>query len=232
MKIGIASYKRPKCRTASTLLDAGISPSDIYIGVQTEEDYKEYSDAHQVNVIYAPSDCAGGNRNNLIKSIDDELLLLDDDITSFAYWNGQKYITDTKTALKRMLESLQGVADEWALAGVSPTANGLIRKSRSEISYLTLLQGTVLFVKDKSLLFNEKWKMVEDYEISLRAIRMGLNTIRLNNFVANKPKNGSNAGGLHERYANNELPIWITRLSKVYPEFKPNKDKTGGYVKL
>jgi hypothetical protein len=80
--------------------------------------------------------------------------------------------------------------------------------------------------------FNEKWKMVEDYEIALRTIRRGGHTLRSNWLSVRKPKNGTNKGGLHERYASGELKEWISRLAQVYPEFKPNKDKTGGYVRF
>ncbi len=83
-----------------------------------------------------------------------------------------------------------------------------------------------------NIMFNEKWKMVEDYEIALRTIRKGGHTLRANALCARKPKNGTNEGGLHERYVNGELGKWIARLALVYPEFKPNKDKTGGHIKF
>lgn len=232
MRYGIASFKRPECRTVRTLLEAGISSEDIVISVQTEADLEEYSKKHDVKVIYAPNDCAGGNRNNLLKNIDGDVCLLDDDITSFSYWNGGKYVADTKTTLLRLQTSLNDLLDEAAIIGIAPSANGMVRKGHQEVSYLTPLQGTVLIVRDKTLLFNEKWKMVEDYEIALRAIHQGKTTVRFNDFVANKPKNGSNKGGLHDRYARGELPLWITRLAKTYPEFHPNKDRTGGCVRL
>ena len=232
MKYGIASYKRPECRTVKTLLEAGVAGEDIIISVQSEQDYKSYSEKHNVKIIYAENDCAGGNRNNILKNVEGDLILLDDDITSFAYWDGKKFIANTQKVLSMINEDLAKIEDDVAIIGISPSANGLVRKGRPDLSYLTLLQGTFLIFKDKSIFFDEKWKMVEDYEISLNAIHSGKTTLRLNNYVANKPKNGTNKGGLHDRYVNNELPIWITRLAKKYKEFIPNKDKTGGRVKL
>ena len=232
MKYGIASFGRSDCGTVKTLLKAGIKKEDIVISVQTEDDYKTYKEKHDVEVIYSPNDCAGGNRNNILKNIDGDICLLDDDITSFSYWNGEKYVRDTQKTLELLLKSLNEIVDDVAIIGIAASGNGMVRKGRDSVSYLTPLQGTVLIIKDKSLLFDERWKMVEDYEISLRVINTGRTTIRLNDYVANKPKNGSNKGGLHKRYERGELPLWITRLSKVYPQFKPNKDRTGGCVKL
>lgn len=232
MKYGIASYHRPECKTVKTLMDAGVPAEDIIISVQTEEDLAEYSKRHRVKIIYEPNDCAGGNRNTLLKNIEGDVTLLDDDITSFAYWNGEKFVTDTKTALERMQGTLSGIRDDFAIAGVSPNTNGIIRRSRPDRSYLCLLQGTVLIFRNREILFDEKWKMVEDYEISLRAVRLGETTLRLNDFAANKPQNGTNEGGLHDRYKRGELRLWINRLGAAYKEFKPNREKTGGSLQL
>lgn len=232
MKYGIASYHRPECDTVKTLLDAGINPDDIIISVQCQSDYEEYSKRHKVKIIYAENDCAGGNRNNLLKNINDDLCLLDDDVKSFAYWNGEKYVTDTKKALLLLTESLNDLFDDVAIIGISASGNGLVRKGRRDTTFMTLLQGTFLIIRDKDLFFDERWKMVEDYEISLRAVRKGRATIRFNNFVANKPKNGTNKGGLHDRYKNGEQKRWIRLLAKIYPEFHPNKDNTGGCIRF
>ena len=85
------------------------------------------------------------------------------------------------------------------LFGVSPSENAIVRKGRGKIDIDVLLQGTVIGVCEK-IYFDERWKMVEDYEISLRAMTKHGHTIRFNDYVAKKPKNGTNKGGLHERY--------------------------------
>ena len=72
--------------------------------------------------------------------------------------------------------------------------------------------------------------MVEDYELSLRTIYNGFHVLRDNFSCAEKPKNATNEGGMHERYMNNELPIWLKRLQKKYPLFKANKNLTGGNI--
>lgn len=233
MKYGIASYKRPKCRTVSTLLKAGIDKSDICIAVQTKEDYEQYSEIHDgIRIIYEPKDCAAGNRNTLLGHANSPLWLLDDDIVSFGRYEGKGFRVNTRACLEDMEELAElSKKNGISILGLAPTGNAIIAKNRTKYTYDCLLQGSAIFVSDLSVRFNENWKMVEDYELSLRVIATGGRIIRANRLTANKPQNGTNQGGLHDRYINGELPKWIRLLAKQYPEFKPNKTMTGGMLK-
>lgn len=236
MMFGIPSYKRPECKTVDTLLSLGIPAKDIRVGLQDWTQLDDYVAVHpQIQYIVKSADCAAGNRNTLIDALEKPLILLDDDVTSFAVKKpGHNFKTEKDgTALLRMYEEMIAVAEEnhCGIIGCSPTTNDIIAKRRPEYSFDCLLQGTFLIILGE-IRFNDKWKMVEDYEICLRYIRRGGHTLRANRLACNKPQNGSNDGGLHERYANHELPAWINRLSAIYPEFKANKERTGGYLKF
>ena len=119
---------------------------------------------------------------------------------------------------------------EYSLAGVSATTNGMNARKYPDNTVDVVLQGTVLIVFDKDIRFDESFKMVEDYELCCKVIYRGKHTLRYNYLAANKPKNGAEQGGMHERYSNNELPFWLKRLSAKYPLFKVNKNHTGGRI--
>lgn len=232
MKYGIASYKRPKCRTVSTLLKAGIDKSDICIAVQTQEDYERYSEIHEgIKIIYEPNDCAAGNRNTILDYANAPIWLLDDDLTGFSYYTNNFHV-ETKRALDAMEELAQLAQDKAAaLVGLANTNSNIIAKGRSRYSYDCILTGGAVFINDCGIRFNENWKMIEDYELSLRVISLGGKIIRANYICPNHPANGSNEGGLHDRYATGQLPTWIKRLANRYPQFKPNKTFTGGMLR-
>lgn len=233
MIYGIASYRRPECRTVKTLLDAGVRKRDIVISVQDEKDLAQYKAKHpDIRIVYRPADSAAGNRNTLLMNIKERpVCLLDDDIVSFGVFE-KNFRADTKkglAALESVLESAK--KNGCTIAGIAATSNGIIARNRSAESIDILLQGSVLLFMDRDTFFDERFKMVEDYEICLKAICNGKHTLRDNRIVANKPQNGTNVGGLHERYMRGELPSWIIRLEKLYPIFKANKQKNGGSIK-
>lgn len=231
-KYGIPSYRRPECKTIDTLVRLGVKEEDIFVSLQ-EDCQKEYEKFHAgVNYLHRKADCAAGNRNTLIENMIVPFILLDDDITGFA-------IREPKSNFKRISEikafedevvSAINLANEnkVSLIGASANANGLVAKGRARYSFDCLLQGSLLVFLD-NIFFDTAWKMVEDYELSLRVIKNS-HTLRMNQVTALKPKNGTNKGGLHDRYASGELPLWTARLARKYPYFKPNKDYTGGRV--
>lgn len=232
MIYGIASYHRPECRTVRTLLDAGVDKRDILIATQTEDDYEDYRRLHEdIRVIYREASSAAGNRNTILETVKERpLILLDDDITSIAKYDGKSFKPATEECL-RLIEKIVEESEGICIGGVAASSNGLFAKGRWEYDADTLLQGSLLFVYDREIRFSEKYLMVEDYEICLRAIAQGKHTSRYNHICAMKPKNGSNKGGLHERYENGEDHAWHKRLAKEYPMYKPNKNLTGGHIR-
>lgn len=236
LQYGIASYKRPECKTIDMLVSAGISEKNIYVSLQEESQVDEYKRNHpNVQYIVKNADCAAGNRNTLIDTLSAPYVLLDDDCNSIAIKRpGQQFKKATKKAeFEPWLEKavLEAQKNHCQLVGVAATTNDLVARGRNEYSYDVLLQGSFLIILADGIRFDDHWKMVEDYELSLRVIMRG-HTLRANYISVFKPKNGTNKGGLHERYMNGELPKWIARLEKSYPLFKANKAKTGGSVRF
>lgn len=236
LRYGIASFRRPECKTIDTLVRAGVSLEDICVALQDRAELNAYRAKHpDVRYIVREADCAAGNRNTLIGAMGAPVVLMDDDISSFAI---KRPGTNFKRVVKReefepeFVRAIEeATANRCCLMGVAATGNDLVARGRSEYSYDVLLQGSFVVVLKDGVRFDERWKMVEDYELSLRAILHG-HTLRANYISVNKPQNGTNAGGLHDRYARGELTGWIEMLAKQYPMFKPNKAKTGGQVRF
>ena len=228
---GIASYKRPECRTLRTLLEAGVNREDIVVSTQCVSDYEEYKKRHNVRILYRETDCAAGNRNTILDEYKNEdVLLLDDDITSFFVFKDCRYLKDDKMFVEKIPWMFKFSRENGATVfGISATDSNLVRLNRYQYDFKVLLQGTVLGInRESKILFDERFKMLEDYELSIRASKRNGYTMRFNDFCAGKPKNGTNEGGLHERYENRELKHWVEVLCKFHREFKPNKTRTGG----
>lgn len=229
MKIAIPSYKRPECLTVNTLISAGIAPEDIYIGVQTEDDYEAYKALHsEVNFIKGEADCCAGNRNNLVSALGTPLILMDDDITGFAMWDGKDFKRNTEQAIKELVEIAEKT--KYALVGISPSSNGLVRQGRKTASYDTLIQGSFMILRANRR-FNINYKVIDDYEMSCAMVKDHLPVLRLNNYCAIKKGNTKTKGGCYEQYQNGGLKKYLMLLEAEYSFFKPNKDYTGGSIK-
>lgn len=233
MIYAIASYHRPECKTIKTLLKAGVDVSDIVISVQEKEDFEIYSNLHRgIKIIYREGSCLSENRNNILDNIKERpICLLDDDITSFCYYEGRKFITDSRTALEKLSElAEQAKRNGCELCGIAATANAIIAGNRPVVGVDMLCQGTVVVILSEDLRYDETQKMVQDYEICLRIISKGGHVLRGNHLSANKPQNGTNKGGLHEEYLRGENKYWHKVLAKKYPMYKINKKGTGGTI--
>lgn len=245
IKYGIPSYHRPECKTYKYLTSIGVNDKNIVIGLNDPSDYIKYRDNYPcANIIVNDGNYAAFNRNRLLDYIDGQCILLDDDITKIKInkpSKTSKYGKLYEISLEEM-ESLFIQMFEYSkmcdakMFGVCATDNTMTMKSRlmtwGTYTPDVLIQGTVAGIVDKDIRFDERFMMVEDYELSCRIIKEGHHTIRRNDLCAIKPKNGTNAGGLHERYANGELVYWLNAVCKKYPFLKKNKEQTGAKILL
>lgn len=181
-------------------------------------------------MIYRKAENSAGNRNTiLLHCKESPIVLLDDDITSFAIG------TKTENMIKRSrgdaINLIKKLAKlDYDLIGCAETTSNVIMRNREPISRNVLLQGSFIIVRTSELLFNENYKMLEDYELACRAIQNGYKVARYNYLGTNKPKNGTNKGGYHEQYLSGENKKWLWLLQNDYSFFKVNKEKTGGRI--
>lgn len=242
---GIPSYHRPDCTTYKYLLGLGIRNDNIIIGLNDPKDYKEYKRKHpKANFIINKGNSASFNRNRLLDHINKQCVLLDDDIRTIR--KNKKSSTSKYGKLKDLQSSeilplFQSLFDytekcNGKIFGVCATDNTMTMKSRLDTWGLytpdVVIQGTIMGIVDKELRFDEDFLMVEDYELSCRIIKSGSHTIRRNDLCAMKPKNGTNTGGLHERYENGELEFWLDKACKKYKFLRKNNQQTGAKIVL
>lgn len=235
LRYGIPSYKRPECKTVDMLVNAGVDKKNIYVSLQDEAQLEEYKAVHtDIQYIVRKADCAAGNRNTLLDSIGTPIVLMDDDLSSVAIkcpGSNFKSVYDRDTWEKELLQAIQEAQENGCvLIGVAANTNDIIAKNRRKYDYDTLLQGSFLIVLEP-MRFDERWKAIDDYELSLRVIANNKHTLRINTMSACKRSNCTNKGGCYEVYKKHPPEEWIRKLEQRYPIFKPNKTYTGGAVK-
>lgn len=88
MKFLIPSYRRSNdISTVKMLLEYGVCAEEIYVGVQTLSDYKDYKGkVNGANIVYGKAKNPSGNRNNLMTVLKDgeQAVFMDDDLTKIS----------------------------------------------------------------------------------------------------------------------------------------------------
>ena len=168
----------------------------------------------QAQIITRHGNNVASNRNNILNYFENgaKIILLDDDIRDFRKWEEkqgnkcgtQKKITELDKTFNEVFSFMQ--KNNIHFMGCLPTTNNMniatmLRKGET-YSFNTLVQGGLCFViKSEEIKFDEKWDMLEDYELNLRMIRQGYIIARVNNIVPNKSYMGKEkAGQRHEGY--------------------------------
>lgn len=104
-------------------------------------------------------------------------------------------------------------------AGVISTDNKMniskLNRTGEQYSYNTLLQGGFNFIiKNNKIVYDEKMKILDDYELCLRLIRQGEIIVRNNTIIANKARMGKEKGGYYEIYKTTSLQKQYLNLLK------------------
>lgn len=237
----IASYHRPKCKTYHALKECGIEDERIVISLNDSNDFKTYVEAlgSQAQIITRRGNNVASNRNNILNYFENgaKIILLDDDIRDFRKWEekqgnkcgAQKKITELDKTFNEVFSFMQ--KNNIHFMGCLPTTNNMnianmLRKGET-YSFNTLVQcGLCFVIKSEEIKFDEKWDMLEDYELNLRMIRQGYIIARINNIVPNKSYMGKEKGGMYDRYQRGEQELWLRRLVKKYPDMVTKKDRT------
>ena len=219
MKFLIPSYGRcGKVTTAEMLVGYGVSPSDIVIGVQTEEDHSAYSrEYRRFRVAYAEASCAAGNRNNLLRMLEDgeRAVLMDDDIkriSKVALSNDKKKArllpieADEFASLIDVGFSLLDKVGGKGIWGVTHISNTMILRRElakgNVVKANQLIEGSFMgVVGGGGVRFDESVEYAEDYECCLHTLTNGGSTFRINTHTVIKPDNGSSEGGCAHLYA-------------------------------
>lgn len=210
MKYGISGYHRPECETYHTLKKMGANDSDIVICVNDESDYENYK---YPNLIYIKGDCVATNRNHILEVIGEPVVLLDDDIKSFKKLErkdtksgvGFVKIQDIKTfetiigeCFAEMERRKAETFGAYSIENAEWAQEAVIRDGTYSAN--KLYQGGCCGFKGGKKMYDESFKVLDDYDLILRCIRQGKRTLRRNDLIASKGKMGENKGGYYTLY--------------------------------
>lgn len=230
MRYLIPSYRRcGMVKTLGMLHRYGVSMDDVTIGTQTECDYDSYSKAYTCHVIYCSGKSnAAGNRNALMDTLKEgeTFCLMDDGLNSIAKVNVKPDgtgITTKKveeTGFNEMMRTLESMLDDCVASAPSHYSfkQSIFREIQRKGRFIrnSLIEGSLIVSRNgNGLHFDESVPFAEDYEASLRIIADGHDTMRTNEFVVQKVRNGkSQRGGCTELYARGDR--WIHEMQRRY----------------
>lgn len=235
-RFGIPSYRRKDCLyTLDTLKRLGYEKKDIVISTQAEDDYREYKRlfCNDAIIIFRPATNDSENRNTVIDYMEEgeRFILADDDIKAFSWmeeFGGKKQLFDftSKQQLEKMFDKMFAFCEMrnspiWAWY---PVPNAFFMKN--SIDLRNIFVGTILGVKNnRKIRFDESFDLKGDYEISLRLMKMGYNTVRFNSYTAKA--NHKSKGGCEDarKAGHNERRCKV--LLERYPELIKESHRKG-----
>lgn len=232
-KILIPSYQRAGRASTIDFLRGGVyGCEDIIVSTQTEDDYQAYKKAYagKATIIYREGNSVGDNRNTLLEWAQKNgvsfAVMLDDDVKSIRFINGSR-ATTAKQVHELFVRCFRIASGEGSpLWGCYPCDNRLSMKPSVKC---TLLTGACMGFLDMSIRFDNRYRIKEDYELSLRLMRQGKKPLRFNSFglsVIQKPD-----GGCRIDWQNGEL--YADMLVEQYPDLcELDKRKKHKEIKL
>ena len=211
MKFVIPSCGRAESQLTLRYLNSiGYGKDDILIQVQNENDLRNYSKFvyEHATVRMKEADRLSVNANNALKSLKDSqlVIIMDDDIKSpMRLIRGTTRLeVPTRPQFDASIQALINSMKELGarIGTCYASANGLSMgglAKRHEFSRNRLGSGWLIVGRAGDIRFDESLTSCEDYELQLREIRAGRNTVRLNtlgpNTVSRQRKNGPQNGG-------------------------------------
>lgn len=202
MIIGIPTYNRKEIKTIKFLQDAYLR-EEIIISTQCEDDYRYILEKYgrQCVVIYRKGECVGDNRNSILEYCQSngikEVLMLDDDIHSIR-------TTDRRLKGKEFRifsNEIENIARQSGATLFGCYPNDCILSFKKSVTQ-NILTGTYFGIMNTSLRFDPKFRIKEDYELSLRVIQKGLRVLRFNFFAPTAEHKSK--GGCEQDWNNNK----------------------------
>ena len=183
MEIIIPSHKRPnRCITAKYVKKAIICCHDNQV-----EDYKKFN-RNEVRGI--PDELTGKGmaviRNYILdQSKEEEVLMLDDDIKFIGYYEKLQLFKMEEFELLRMIEDGFRMTKEagTVLWGLNLQSDKKFYREYSPFSLSSVVLGPFFgIIKDKSIRFDERLGLKEDYDYCLQVLKKHRKILRFNKY--------------------------------------------------
>ena len=218
----IPSYKRHERQdTLEYLLSVGVPKENIYLFVQTEEDYKAYAEyAGKCNLIYRHATSLPNTRNNILEYFGGgkNIVMLDDDISTISAGSNTRELVEVNTSeqftdlIDTMFELTRRMGG--SLCGFYPVCNAFFMSD--SVDTKKPVNTIIGFPKGVWLRFDERFVAKEDIELCGRVIASGGNIVRINN-VSFKAKHRTNKGGANEIWKSGVNRKYARLLEEMYP---------------
>tara|TARA_R110001632_G_scaffold49977_2_gene125020 strand:+ start:1221 stop:1991 length:771 start_codon:yes stop_codon:yes gene_type:complete len=240
-KIAIPSLSRADIlveRTLKLILKYGIEPSNIYVFIIPSE-YKEYRKAisdPNINLITGLKGIA--EQRGFISEFFEEgdfILTLDDDIRKISELDN-----NTLTplfSLKNLNERVYDLIEEGGTCGIYPCNNPFFMKCYISKNLKFVIGCMRWFINNRNIETSRQFKLLEDYEISLKYFVDYGKIFRLNNICVDHDFNGKLAGGLAS-VADRSYSEKKKEVDKFYKKYKDycsinqRKLKTGDKIDI
>jgi len=199
-KIAIPSLSRSKIlvdRTLSLLFTYEIDPKDIYVFVipSEYEEYKEVIDNPNINLITGLKGIAEqrGFISNFFKE-GEFILTLDDDIKNIFELDNGKLVP--MFSLKSLNDRVFSLIEDGGTCGIYPCSNPFFMKNYISKNLKFTIGCLRWFINDKKIETSREFKLLEDYEISLKYFLKYGKIYRINHICVIHDFNGKLEGGL------------------------------------
>lgn len=238
MIYAIPSYKRAeKQETLEFLRRMEVDPAQIYIFVQTKEDYVLYSERYseECTIIFNVADSVSVARNNILNYFNgkDNLMMFDDDVSVFSVGSKNRKFIDVQSGdeFRNVVEKMFSTtyALHGYMFGLYPVYNEFFMSD--DISTKVTVNTVLGFPKGFSLRFNDSWRAKEDIELCGRILSSGGRVIRFNN-IAFKAKHRTNPGGAYDAWHSGINELLSRDLEMIYPDVFKVKSNNPNEVRV
>lgn len=232
MKIFVPSKARPGCKTFWLLRNAGLEPTVVI----EKQDVKIYAEAGINNVLVLEESNRGiaYSRQQILEYCRSKshewFWMIDDDITGFYIWNGQKLVQENAiSVLGQALAETQKMKNI-AVAGMDFRQFAWSHKGKSIFN--TQICAVTLINTKRTELINYSDQMMEDRDFCIQAILSGYRTVRFTKFAFNTPPMGKEGGGCQT--IGNRQKLMKQAVKNLMAKYgrdciKPYKKKNGWY---
>lgn len=224
-----------KAKCIEKLLDEKHEALHVFVEPQDIEAYEAaYPELKNLHMLPENDQGITYVRNYMLdhaKEMNSDYWQLDDDITTMGEVIGAKV---HKRPFTEVLEEAYAELKKWPEVAVGALEYGQFAWAAKKDFAFNSYCDTCVVVMIKNLgPIRYRPDTKEDRDICLQVLTNGLQTARTTKYCFNAPKNGSNAGGLHDDYAGGLESKWSQNMMKLWPMIcKPSKKKDRDDVKI
>lgn len=181
--IAIPSYKRADdCQTAK-----GFSRAIIFCHKFEAEEYRKHN---KNKIVVIPDELAGKGmaiiRNFILDNTkSDNVVMLDDDIKQFGYYEKLEMFLMTESEVYALFDNFFRMAKEAGtkLWGVNLQSDKKFYREYSPLSLSSVILGPCMGItKDKDIRFDDRLGLKEDYDYSIQVLRKFRKILRFNKY--------------------------------------------------